>query len=84
MLANNPYVIGGLVVLLTAALLWVYTRTVTKENAPEQAKKSFGRTALVGAIAAAAVGYWVSSKSRETLLTTPFEVVPTRPAAAAV
>lgn len=83
MLAANPYVIGVLVALLAAALAWVHARMTAKENAPAVAQEAFGRTALVGALAAGVVGYVVSARTADKIQTTPFEIVPTRPAAPA-
>lgn len=78
---SNPYLVGFLVVVLSAMLQYAYVRmTASKDCAAAEAKRAFGRTLFVGAVAAGAVGYYVSSKGKETLLTTPFEVsAPVRP-----
>ena len=83
MLLTNPYLVGFLVVILSAVLQYAYVRmTSGKDTAAADAKRAFGSSIFAGAVAAGAVGYYVSSKGQETLLTTPFEVAaPVRPLA---
>lgn len=80
---NNPFLVGFLVVVLSAVLQYAYVRVTSgKEHAAEEAKRAFGRALFAGAVAAGAVGYYVTSKGKEALLTTPFEMsAPVRPVA---
>ena len=67
-LRNHPYVFSLTIAILTAALVWLYTRTIEKD--PEKVQKTFNKTLLAGIIAALALT-WVVHR-QEPICTEPF------------
>lgn len=67
-LRNHPYMFALSIAVLTAALMWLYTRTIEKD--PEVVRKTFFKTLLVGVIAAFALTWLVHR--REPVCSEPF------------
>lgn len=67
-LSKNPYVIAVIGALLSAALAWVYERTLTRD--PVQLKRAFTKTLVASLVALCALAWWASRP--EPTLTEPF------------
>lgn len=67
-LRNYPYAFALVIALVTAALVWLYERTI--EPDAEKTRKTFNKTLLAGVIAALAIT-WLAHK-QEPLACEPF------------
>lgn len=67
-LRNHPYVFSLSIALLTAVLMWLYTRTLEKDS--EVVRKTFNKTLLAGVLAALILTYLVHRQ--EPVSTEPF------------
>lgn len=68
-LRNYPYVFALVVALLTATLMWAYTRTI--ETDADKIQKTFNKTLAAGVVAALALT-WLVHRS-EPLSCEPFQ-----------
>lgn len=68
-LRNYPYVFALAIALLTAVLVWAYTKTI--ETDPDKVQKTFNKTLLAGVVAALALT-WLVHRS-EPLACEPFQ-----------
>lgn len=67
-LRNHPYVFSLAIAVLTAALVWLYTRTIEKDQ--DKVNKTFNKTLLAGIIAALTLTWLVHRQ--EPICTEPF------------
>ena len=67
-LKNHPYVFSLSIAVLTAALIWLYTKTIEKDS--QVVNKTFNKTLLAGVLAALALTWLVYRP--EPLSTEPF------------
>lgn len=67
-LRDHPYVFACVVALLTAALVWLYTRTLEKDA--EKVRRTFNITLAAGLVAALALT-WAVHRA-EPVSTEPF------------
>lgn len=67
-LRGHPYLFALALALLTAGLVWAYTRTLTSD--PEQQRTTFYKTLAAGVVAALALTWLVHR--REPVATEPF------------
>lgn len=67
-LRNHPYILALAIVLLTATLVWLYTKTIEKDT--EKVQKSFNITLAAGIIAALGLT-WLAYR-QEPISTEPF------------
>lgn len=67
-LRNHPYVFSLLIAVLTAALMWLYTRTIEKDKSI--VNKTFNKTLAAGVVAALALTWLVYRQ--EPVCTEPF------------
>lgn len=56
-LRSHPYIFSLLVALLTATLMWLYTRTIEPDR--EKVNKTFNKTLAAGVVAALALTWLV-------------------------
>lgn len=67
-LRSHPYVFSLTIALVTAALMWLYTRTIEKD--PQVVNKTFNKTLAAGVVAALVLTYLVHRQ--EAICTEPF------------
>lgn len=67
-LRNHPYIFALTIALVTATLMWLYTKTIEKDT--EKVQKTFNKTLAAGIIAALALTWLVHRQ--EPISTEPF------------
>lgn len=67
-LRTHPYVFSLLIAVVTAALIWLYTRTIEKDK--DVVNKTFNKTLAAGVVAALALTWLVHRQ--EPISTEPF------------
>lgn len=67
-LRNHPYIFALSIALLTAGLMWLYTKTIEKDQ--DKVQKTFNKTLAAGTVAALALTWLVYRQ--EPICTEPF------------
>lgn len=68
---QQPYVFALTLAVLTAVLVYLYSRTTEKD--PAQASKTFFKTLAAGTLTGVALTYFTSAKGEQLLATEPFD-----------
>lgn len=71
---QQPYIFAFSLALLTATLVYLYSKTTEKDST--QVQRTFFKTLAAGTVAGIAMTYFSTARS-ETLSTEPFDALPT-------